>query len=212
MKRSRAIRCGCGTLALASLLFLGGGSPAAADSQNGQLGGNGAPAPTGEQSHDVQVITLLERMGRYDEAEAHCIQILEQKPNDQDAKRLLGELQEKRRQQNPSLDLRHRLENIIIPEVSVRDAAAADVIDILQAEGQKRSGDKAPINFVWQAPDDTKAAKVTLNLRNIPLTDALKYVTDGVGLRYRVEQYAVVIYKPLPAASKESGPSNVKSP
>lgn len=133
-------------------------------------------------------------------------------PTDQTTNRSLAEIQDKNRQQNPWVDLKHALEEIIIPEVNVRDTTIADVIDFLQAESQKHVGHKTAINFVWQAPEGAKTAKVTLNLRSVPLTDVLKYVTESAGLRYRIDPHAVVIYKPLPAALKESSPSNAKFP
>ena len=203
---------GLGTLALITAPFAGWNCLAAMNSQSTQLGGGtNAVAPTEEQSPEIQVIMALERTGQYDEAEARCIQILEQKPNDQVAKRFLSEIQDRRRQQKPPADLKHKLAGIVIPEVNVREAAVADVIDSLQTEAQKRSADRTPINFVWQAPEESKTAKVTLILRSVPLTDVLKYVTELAGLRYRVDAHAVVIYKPVPAAPKGSAPSNVKS-
>jgi hypothetical protein len=204
---------GVGMLALTTAPFPGWGCLAAMGSEYRQLGGGTNPvAPTEEQSREMQVIMVLERTGRYDEAEARCIQILEQRPNDQVATRFLSEIQARRRQENPLADLKHKLADIVIPEVNVREAAVADVIDSLQTEAQKRSADKAPINIVWQAPEELKTAKVTLILRSVPLTDVLKYVTEIAGLRYRVDAHAVVIYKPVPTAPKESSSSNVKSP
>lgn len=211
MRRARAILYGFSLLTLTIALFPVSDCLAAMNSEVTKLGGRtNAVAPTEEQSPEIQVIMGLERTGQYDEAEARCIQILEQKPNDQVAGRLLTEIQDRRRQQKPSADLKHKLAEIVIPEVNVREAAVADVIDSLQTEAQKRSVDKAPINFVWQAPEELKTAKVTLILRSVPLTDVLKYVTELAGLRYRVDAHAVVIYKPVPAAPKESAPSNVK--
>jgi hypothetical protein len=203
---------GLGLLAMTTALFPGWDCLAAMDSNHKQLGGGtSAVAPTEEQSREVQVIMALERTGQYDEAEARCIQILEQRPNDEVAKRLLSEIQARLRQEDPLADLKHKLAETVIPEVNVREAAVADVIDSLQTEAQKHSADKAPINFVWQAPEESKTAKITLILRSVPLADALKYVTEIAGLRYRVDAHAVVIYKPVPAAPKESSPSNVKS-
>jgi hypothetical protein len=98
----------------------------------------------------------------------------------------------------------------MIRDLNVRETPVTDVIEILRTESAKVSGDKAAINFVWQAPESSKAAKLTLNLHNIPLADMLKYVTEGAGLRYRVDAHAVVIYKPLPTVLKESAPANVK--
>jgi hypothetical protein len=157
-------------------------------------------------------VILLERSSQYDEAEARCLQILQQTPDNADAKRLLAEIQNIKHKPFPSTMLRESLDEIIIPEVNFRGAGVAGVIDFLQTESQKVSGADNPINFVWQAPESFKTAKVTLNLRSVPLADVLKYVTESAGLRYRVDPHAVVIYQPPPAAPTESSPSNVKSP
>ena len=158
----------------------------------------------------LQGAILLARMGLYDEAEQQCNKILAQEPKQPTVKQLLDEIQEKKRQQNSSSDLRHKLDDITIHELNVRDATVMDVIGLLQTESQKVSADKTPINFVWQAPEASKTAKLTLNLHNIPLGDVLKYVTEGAGLRYRADAHAIVIYKPLPTVLKESAPANVK--
>jgi hypothetical protein len=160
----------------------------------------------------VKAVTILERMGRYDEAEARCLQVLQQNPNDAEAKRLLTEIQDLRHKPGPSTSLRESLETIIIPEVNFRGAGLAEVIDFLQVQSQKVSGADSPINFVWEAPETFKTAKVTLNLRSVPVADVLRYVTGSAGLRYRVDPHAVVIYQPSPAPPTESSPPNAKSP
>jgi len=158
----------------------------------------------------MQGAVLLARMGLYDEAEERCKQILAQQPDQPAVKQLLGEIQQKRRERDGSGNLRHELDETIIPEVSVRDATVNDVVESLRAQSQKLSGGKPPLNIVWEAPEDAKTAKVTLNLRQIPLGDALKYVTEIAGLRYRVDPHAIVIFKPLPTAPKDSPPPNAK--
>lgn len=160
----------------------------------------------------AKTVTILERMGQYDEAEARCVQVLQQNPNDAEAKRLLAEIQNLRHKPGPSTSLRESLETIIIPEVNFREVGMADVVEFLQAESQKISGAENPINFVWEAPETFKTAKVTLNLRSVPVADVLKYVTGSAGLRYRIDPHAVVIYQPSPAPPTESSPSNAKSP
>ncbi|HVM63064.1 MAG TPA: hypothetical protein VMV72_19555 [Verrucomicrobiae bacterium] len=55
------------------------------------------------------------------------------------------------------------------------------------------------------APSETSetfGAKITLSLRNVPLIDALKYVTTLAGLKYRVEPSAVIVL-PLDAPEGE---------
>jgi hypothetical protein len=164
------------------------------------------------QLTDTQSVILLERAGQYDEAEARCVQILQKNPNDPDARRLLEEIEDAKHKPHSSSTLSEALEEIIIPEVNFRGAGAADVIEYLRVESQKVSGADSPINFVWEAPENFKTAKVTLNLRSVSLADVLKYVTDSAGLRYRVDPHAVVVYLPPPATPTEFSPSNAKSP
>ncbi len=171
---------------------------------------NGAKLTDDQMGEMLQGAILLARMGLYDEAEQQCNKILAQDPKQPIVKQLLDEIQEKRRQQGSSSDLRHKLDDTVIHELNVRNATVTDVIELLRTESEKVSADKTRINFVWQTPEASKAAKVTLNLHNIPLADVLKYVTESTGLRYRVDAHAIVIYKPLPIAPKESAPANVK--
>ncbi len=199
MRRNNvAVRC-IGLLGLTSLLFFT------------RVAVAGTETNTSLRA-DEQAVIFLERTGRYDEAEARSIQMLQQNPNDVNAKRLLAEVEDAKHKPHPSTALRETLDEIIIPEVDFRGVGVADAIDFLRTESQKISGADYPINFVWQASESFKTAKVTLNLRSVPLADVLKYVTESAGLRYRVDPRAVVIYQPLPAAPTGSSPSNVKSP
>ena len=84
-----------------------------------------------------------------------------------------------------------------------RAASPQDVIDYLRHESGKFAADKTEVNFVWQVPDSVQLPPITLSLKNIPLSDVLRYVTQLTGLRYRVEPYAVVIYKPDPNVKPE---------
>ena len=199
MKPNRVWGWCCGGLAVVAL-FLGAGTWA---------GEGAAPAKTNatrltddQMGEMLQGAILLARMGLYDEAEQQCNKILAQVPNQPTVKQLLDEMQEKKRQQNLSPDLKRKLNDTVIPELNVHDVTVTDVIELLRKESEKVSADKTAINFVWQAPEASKAAKVTLNLHSIPLGDVLKYVTESAGLRYRVDPHAIVIYKPLPIAPK----------
>ena len=97
----------------------------------------------------------------------------------------------------------------------MREVDAADVIEFLRAESKRLTTDKSEINFVWQVPPNQKLPKVTLNLKNVPMLDVVRYVTSLAGLGYRVDPHAVVIYLPettQPTAPAPSGPTepNVK--
>ncbi len=144
---------------------------------------------------------ILARAGLYSEAEVLCKEILDQKPDQPTVKQLLREIQghrHVRESQDAGAALRHKLDQIVVPEVSFREATPGDVVEYLSAEAQKLSPDKTQINFVWLVPADTKLNAISLNLKNVPFTDVLSYVTQLVGLKYRVEAHGVVIYKPEP--------------
>lgn len=197
----------CGGLVTA-ICFVGSGTRVSG--QTAPTTANAAKLSDEQMGEMLQGAILLARMGLYDEAEQQCNKILAQDPKQPMVKQLLDEIQEKKRQQDSSSDLRHKLDDTVIRELNVRDAPVTDVIEFLRTESEKASTDKTPVNIVWQAPESSKAAKVTLNLHNIPFADVLKYVTESAGLRYRTDAHAIVIYKPLPTAPKDSAPANVK--
>lgn len=207
MTRNRRRFWCCGVLVVVVACILSVKTQAGMQFEVRPLGGT----YTEEQPNEIQAINSLRRNGLYDEAEARCLQILKQKPDDPTIKRLLAEIQSERgQQQNLSASLKRRIESVVIPEVNVREASIIEVIDFLKEQSQTLSADKAPINVVWEAPEEVKTAKVTLNLRNVPLADALKYVTESAGLRYRLDAHAVVIYRPPPAALRNAPPPNAK--
>ena len=171
------------------------------------LGGTNVPAPSDQLSSEVQVINLLRQTGHYDEAEARCRRILGRKPDDPVMKQLLADIQtERAQQQNLAASLREKIESLVVPEISVREASVSEVVNFLKEQAQTLTADKATINVVWEAPEETKTAKVTLSLREVPLAEALRYVTESVGLRYRVDAHAIVIYIPPPAAPPHAKP------
>jgi predicted DNA-binding ribbon-helix-helix protein len=207
MTRSRATFLGCIVLTFIGASVLRVSAQAAMEFETKPLGGTNVPAPSDQWSTEIQVINLLRQTGHYGEAEARCRRILRQKPDDPAMKRLLADIQtERAQQQNLSASMRRKIESLVIPEVSVREASVSEVVDFLKEQAQTLSVDKDPINVVWEAPEETKTAKVTLSLREVPLADALRYVTESVGLRYRVDAHAIVIYIPPPAAPPHAKP------
>ena len=166
----------------------------------------------------LQQAIMLAQVGLYDEAEARCKQILAQRPDQPTVKQLLLEIQVKRGQiksQFAATELKRKLGELIVPELNMREVDAAYVIEFLRAESKKLTTDKSEIDFVWQVPPNQKLPKVTLNLKNVPMLDVVRYVTTLANLSYRIDPNAVVIYLPettQPTAPAPSGPTepNVK--
>ncbi len=136
--------------------------------------------------------------------------------------------------------IERKLRAIKFPEVSFREAAISDVVQFLSKESQKYDPEdpKEGVNIVLGpevartvgggappapapvAPGAEPAVPgaapagggktITLSLRNVPMDQALKYITSLAGLKYRVEASAVVL---LPSDAVEgelvSRPYNV---
>ena len=90
------------------------------------------------------------------------------------------------------------LEGDVTAEELLEDADAAELAELEallsdEAGEMDLSGIAAPsIESEKGLDDDT----ITISLRNIPLREALKYIVKAKGLKYRVDDYAVVISTP----------------
>jgi general secretion pathway protein D len=138
--------------------------------------------------------------------------------------------------------IKKKLDEIIFPEISFREAVISDVVNFLSDESRKLDPDKVGVNIVLGggagelAPSPSPAlgtapsapspppiseaenpnagarpstsvapapgapvpptpggAKITLNLRNVPMIEALRYITTLANLDYRIEKSAVLV-------------------
>ena len=106
--------------------------------------------------------------------------------------------------------LTRKLKAIVIPRLDFRDATVAEAVEFLKkksAELDTAEPDPAKrgVNFVLNLGAAPEAApqRLTLSLSNIPLLEALKYVTGLASLKFKVERSAVVIV-PVGAKTKSS--------
>ena len=104
--------------------------------------------------------------------------------------------------------LTRKLQAIVIPRLDFRDATVAEAVEFLKkksAELDTAEPDPAKrgVNFVLNLGAAPEAApqRLTLSLSNIPLLEALKYVTGLASLKFKVERSAVVIV-PVGAKTK----------
>jgi len=109
--------------------------------------------------------------------------------------------------------LLQKLNDIKFPEIKFREASLSDVVQYLSAESQKLDPKGEGVSIVLgpgvssstdeaaPAPDGGAAPaagasgsrKITLALRNVPMIEALRYITSLANLKYRVESSAVLI-------------------
>ena len=115
-----------------------------------------------------------------------------------------------------------KLNRIIIPKISLTDATIREAVDFLKQRSRELDtttddpAQKRGVNIVLKLPNAvaepavvdpnstpdagalaatsvTSDSRITLSLNNVPLIEALRYLTELAGLKYKVEPFAVSI-------------------
>jgi general secretion pathway protein D len=115
--------------------------------------------------------------------------------------------------------INRKLNNIMLDRIDLSDATIREVVDFLKQKSReldKSTEDpkKRGVNIVLKIPnlppadaaallpgdeappagsEVTEDTKVTIALRNVPLIEAVRYLTELSGLKYKIEPYAVSI-------------------
>jgi tetratricopeptide (TPR) repeat protein len=141
----------------------------------------------------------LFNQGKYEEALAVFEEVLQARPDfvyarnyAQKCKLALAE------KVGPQNDLAKRLEALILPEIAVADAPLGDVLDYLASRAQELSEGKTVLNFIFQGSPEQRRTPVTLSLRNVPMSEAIKYVGQLSRSVIKYEPHAIVV---TPAAA-----------
>jgi hypothetical protein len=86
------------------------------------------------------------------------------------------------------------LRKILIPTVDFRDATVREAVAFVSQKVRELSGGKQSLNVVWMvSPEQTASARVTLNLRNMPASEVLRYIGASSNLRFTYNAVAVKI-------------------
>lgn len=89
-----------------------------------------------------------------------------------------------------------KLNEIVIPRISFADATLREVVESIReqaAQLDQSEGDERGVNIVLKLDDAAASQRITIDLANLPLREALDYVTRLAALKIKVEPYAVLI-------------------
>ena len=106
-----------------------------------------------------------------------------------------------------------KLQSIILPSVQLKNASPVDALEFLRMKAREfdktESDDsKKGVNFSYSLGKNGGAAQITLDLQQVPLEEALRYITELAGLKFRLESGSVIVYPPdqePPAKPKSVG-------
>lgn len=93
----------------------------------------------------------------------------------------------------------YKLRNIIIPRIDFEDTSIEEAIDFLrlraaELDSTELDPNKKGMNIVVRGGGDLGSIRLDqLQLKNVPMNVALKYICDKAKLRYRVDDFAVTL-------------------
>jgi hypothetical protein len=91
-------------------------------------------------------------------------------------------------------DQEKALAGLLIPQIQFREATLVSALDYLKKSVEKASGGKQAVNFVVQLPaEQMNTQTVTLNLSNVPFTEALRYLGGLANFTAKYEKYAITL-------------------
>ncbi len=91
-----------------------------------------------------------------------------------------------------------KLDTIIIPRIDFTDSSIKEALDFIKkraADLDTGDSDNKGINIVLKLPPESPDASypITLSLSDVPLREALRYVTEAANLKIKIETHAVVV-------------------
>ena len=94
--------------------------------------------------------------------------------------------------------LSKKMAEIIIPQVQFEGATIQEAIEFLRVKSvdlDVKTTDVARkgVNIILKAGPETATANISLDLKDVPMQEALRYITELAGMKYKVEPFAVLV-------------------
>jgi len=103
--------------------------------------------------------------------------------------------------------LTQKMDTIIFPTVAFENATIEEAIEYLRIKSKDLDTEEADptkkgVNIIIRTGDAPAGASISLDLKNVPMSEALRYICDLAQMKYKVEAYAVVVV-PISESSTE---------
>ncbi|NNE93498.1 MAG: hypothetical protein HKN23_17770 [Verrucomicrobiales bacterium] len=136
----------------------------------------------------------LYNAGDYQNAKKYLEFVISKQPNSPHARSYLAKTNLAIKQgRKPKNSIENALSNLKLPVIDFSDASLGDVLDYLAKRSEELSGGKIAANFVYKGtPEQKQNLKVTLKLRDVPMTEVIRYVGGLTETQFTYEEHAVV--------------------
>ncbi|HSJ02490.1 MAG TPA: hypothetical protein VK956_08560 [Verrucomicrobium sp.] len=91
-----------------------------------------------------------------------------------------------------------KISRIILPRVQFEGASLEEALEFLRIKSRdfdtlERDPTRKGMNIILKAGSAPSTARISLDLKDVPLEEALRYVTELAGMKYKLEPYAVMV-------------------
>ncbi len=90
-----------------------------------------------------------------------------------------------------------KLDRLIIPKLSFRQATLKEVIDYVEEQSRKVDPEGVGVKILLKLPEGSQKGTLTFDMRRISVRDVLKYLAEVADVRFRIESGAVVLEPPV---------------
>jgi general secretion pathway protein D len=109
-----------------------------------------------------------------------------------------------------------KMQKIIFPQVQFQGASVEEAVEFLRIKSRdydvfERDPTKKGVNLIIKPGVAPSTAQISLDLKDVPMSEALKYITELGQMKYKIEAYAVVVV-PLSEVSTEMYSRTFKVP
>ena len=109
---------------------------------------------------------------------------------------------------SPGAYLTEKMNKIIFPTVQFQDATLEEAIEYLRVKSRDLdtftdASDSKGFSIILRTGNALSNARITLDLKDVPMSEALRYVTELAGMKYKVEPHALVIMPLTEYASEQ---------
>jgi general secretion pathway protein D len=100
--------------------------------------------------------------------------------------------------QEPTVYLTRKMQEITFPSVQFAGASIEEAVEFLRVKSRdldlvETDPTKKGVNIILKAGDAPVTNSISLDLKDVPMVEALRYVTELAGMKYKVEPFAVLI-------------------
>ena len=128
--------------------------------------------------------------GDFNTAQQLLSRVAAANPKHPDTVRMLAYIRANHRA--PDNPLKTQYAAVILPKVEMSDVTLTEAIEGLRALSKNASGGKVVPNVIVKG-EELAQRKLSLSLSNIPLTEALNYVTQLAGAKATYDKHAVIL-------------------